>query len=81
MSDETRILKSADPKFPGWRLRVAWEDGGEVEIAEEIVHPEKVDDPEARHVRRNGKMILVEHEARFLRDALTEWLDGGRREP
>ena len=69
------ILKSSDPKLPGWRLRVSREEGDcEIEIAEEIVHPEQVDNPEARHMRRNARAILMLAEARWLRDALTDAL-------
>lgn len=77
MSDVTRILKSQDSKLAGWRLRVAWEDDGEIEIAEEIVHAEQVDNPDARHLRRNARSILTRHEAEWLLDQLSEWLDGG----
>jgi hypothetical protein len=72
------ILKSTDVKLPGWRLRVSYEieADGEIEIAEEVVHPEQVENPDARHVRRNARMILVEHEARWLHAQIGAWLDG-----
>lgn len=70
-----RILPSTDEKLPGWRLRVSAEDGGEIEIAEEVVHPEQVNNPIARHARRRAKMILDRREAAWLRDRLVEWLE------
>jgi len=81
VADLSRILKSEDPKLPGWRLRVSAEDDIEIEIVEEMVHPEQVDNPEARHARRNAKMILVRHEAEWLRDTLTAWLAAAEQEP
>ena len=73
-ADQHRILKSTDPKLPGWRLRISWEEKHEIEIVEEIVHAEKVDNPEARHTRRNAKIIASTDEIRWLRDTLNEWL-------
>jgi hypothetical protein len=72
-----RIRKSADPKLPGWRLRVSAECTKEIEIIEETVHPEQVDNPEARHTTRRERILVVREEAMWLRDALNEWLTGG----
>ncbi|HET9063727.1 MAG TPA: hypothetical protein VFO62_10600 [Candidatus Binatia bacterium] len=76
MTEYHRILKSTDEHNAGWRLRVSFdvEDPGEIEIAEEVVHPEQAENPDARHKRHNARMILVEHEVRWLHAQLGEWL-------
>lgn len=69
-----RIRKSDDPKLPGWRLRVSAECEHELEIVEEIVHPEQADNPAARFTTRRERIILGRDEAEWLHDALEQWL-------
>lgn len=68
------IRKSDDPLLPGWRLRVSRDDDGgipDITFAEEIVLPDQVDNPAARHRRRNMFTLLTLADAVWLRDALT----------
>lgn len=69
------ILRSNDAKLPGWRLRISWEDDDEILIAEEIVHPEQIDNPGARAKKRNATVILLVREAEWLHARLGEWLE------
>lgn len=70
-----RILRSADPKLPEWRLRVSADCAHEVDIVEEIVHPEQANNPNARHAKRREIIRAIRAEAVWLRDALTAWLE------
>lgn len=74
MAEFHRIIKSTDPKLPEWRLRVSAECPHEVDIAEELVHPEQIDNPKARHTKRRALVRATREEAIRIRDALTEWL-------
>lgn len=69
-----RIFKSQDPMLPEWRLRVSADCAHEVDLAEEIVHPEQVENPNARHTRRREVIRVTRDEAVWLRDALNAWL-------
>jgi len=69
------IRKSTDPNLPGWRLRVSREtNDSEIDIIEEVVHPEQVDNPEARFVTKRERIRLSPDETRWLRNALDKEL-------
>ncbi len=76
--DDTRtvwIQPDPDPKSdPGWRLRFEWMCHDNAYFVEEQTLPERVDNPNANRTICKAHIELTHANARWLRDALTEFL-------